>query len=103
MDLLEKQIKYRVLKYRLTLLINYLKSDNFQVESKTYSTQCINDHLYIYNYLRRKFMKTWGDGEADVMEPYQELYLEAVHKLYPLLHDGYKIKTNLMTFYSIYS
>ncbi len=100
----QKLIDYKIIKTRMLNIIDYVDSNKFKTDSVKLSTEIINDKLYIYNHLRKKFVKTHDFDELDEYKiEYQDIYFDLISKLYPLhKQQNYKIKTQLFLMRSIY-
>ena len=56
---LKKRQLFKDCKNRLKEILLYLDSDDYSVDSTTKSDMIINDHIYIYNKLRKKYNRTY--------------------------------------------
>jgi hypothetical protein len=96
-------IDYKVIRTRMLNIIDYLDSNRFKTDSVKLSSEIINDKLYIYNHLRKRFIKNHDFDDIDqYKDEYQEMYFNLTSKLYQLYKQHYNIKTQFFLTRSIY-
>ena len=77
---LERQ-DYKLVKNRLKTLLLYLDSSDYAISSITKSNEIIDDHLFIYNTLRKRFNAKYGVPCKQHRFKFNRLYFKVVHRL----------------------
>ena len=84
---LSEQIEFKTVRRRLKTLLGYLESADYAIDSITKSNEIINDHIFIYNRLRKKFNSKYGVPNKKYRYNFQILFFKVVLKSFKL--DNY--------------